>query len=80
MDYITVLNCNFPQKFYQSDLLQMKDLNKSEIFILSILALPTLFFGVYPELLFNTIEISVRDLIEMYQFNLSSNSQLINNG
>ena len=26
MDYIPVLNCNFPQKFYQSDLLQMKDL------------------------------------------------------
>ncbi len=67
-------------KLLNKDLLQMKDLNKSEIFILSILALPTLFFGVYPELLFNTIEISVRDLIEMYQFNLSSNSQLINNG
>ena len=67
-------------KLINKDLLKMKDLNKSEIFILSILALPTLFFGIYPELLFNTIEISVKDLIEMYQFNLSSNTQLINNG
>ena len=35
----------------------MLDLNKSEIFILmESLAIPTLFFGFYPEPLINTIE------------------------
>jgi len=37
---------------------------------LIILALPTLFFGFYPEPLINTIEVSVKDLIEMYKINL----------
>ena len=52
------------------DLLKMTDLNKSEFTILIILALPTLFFGFYPEPLINTIEVSVKDLIEMYKINL----------
>ena len=52
------------------DLLKMSDLNKSEFTILIILALPTLFFGFYPEPLINTIEVSVKDLIEMYKINL----------
>ena len=52
------------------DLLKMPDLNKSEFTILIILALPTLFFGFYPEPLINTIEVSVKDLIEMYKINL----------
>ena len=52
------------------DLLKMPDLNKSELTILISLALPTLFFGFYPEPLINTIEVSVKDLIEMYKINL----------
>ena len=52
------------------NLLKMSDLNKSEFTILIILALPTLFFGFYPEPLINTIEVSVKDLIEMYKINL----------
>ena len=52
------------------DLLKMTDLNKSELTILISLALPTLFFGFYPEPLINTIEVSVKDLIEMYKINL----------
>ena len=52
------------------NLLKMPDLNKSEFTILIILALPTLFFGLYPEPLINTIEVSVKDLIEMYKINL----------
>ena len=52
------------------DLLKMPDLNKSEFTILIILAFPTLFFGFYPEPLINTIEVSVKDLIEMYKINL----------
>jgi len=50
----------------------MPDLNKSEIFILWSLAIPTLFFGFYPEPLINTIEVSIQDLIEMYDLNLIS--------
>ena len=37
----------------------MIDLNKSELFILTCLAIPTLFFGFYPDPLINTIEVSV---------------------
>ena len=52
------------------DLLKMPDLDKSELIILISLALPTLFFGFYPEPLLDTIEVSVKDLIEMYKINL----------
>jgi NADH-quinone oxidoreductase subunit M len=57
-------------KLVNSDLKELIDLNKSEIFILSSLALPILFFGFYPEPLINTIEVSISDLIEMYNLNL----------
>jgi len=53
------------------DLLKMVDLNKSEIFILLCLAIPTLFFGFYPEPLLNTIGISISNLIDTYNYNLS---------
>jgi NADH-quinone oxidoreductase subunit M len=53
------------------DLLKIPDLDNSEKFILWSLAIPVLFFGFYPELLINTIEVSVYDLIEMYNFNLN---------
>jgi len=51
----------------------MVDLNKSELFILSCLAVPTLFFGFYPEPLLNTIEVSISNLIKVYNFNIISN-------
>ena len=54
------------------ELFKIPDLNRSEIFILWSLAIPTLFFGFYPEPLINTIEISIQDLIQMYDLNLSS--------
>ena len=57
------------------ELFKIPDLNKSEIFILWSLAIPTLFFGFYPEPLINTIEISIQDLIQMYDLNLSSYSE-----
>ena len=53
-------------------LLKMPDLNKSEIFILWSLAIPTVFFGFYPEPLINTVEVSVNNLIEMYNYNLTA--------
>ena len=53
------------------DLLKMLDLNKSEIFILSSLAIPILFFGFYPEPLLNTINVSISNLIETYNYKIS---------
>ena len=57
-------------KLVNSDLKKMIDLDRSEYFILICLAVPTLFFGFYPDPLFNTIEVSVNDLIDMYNLNL----------
>ena len=50
----------------------MIDLNRSESVILTSLAIPTLFFGFYPDPLINTIEVSISDLIETYNFRLAS--------
>ena len=57
-------------KLINTDLTKMVDLNRSEYFILTCLAVPTLFFGFYPDPLINTIEVSVNDLINMYNANL----------
>ena len=57
-------------KLINPDLKQMIDLNKSELFILSCLAAPILIFGFYPDLLINTIEVSITDLIKVYNFNI----------
>ena len=57
-------------KLVNKELEKMIDLDRSEYFILITLAIPTLFFGFYPEPLLNTIEVSVKDLIEMYNLNL----------
>ena len=53
------------------ELLKIIDLDNSEKFILYCLAVPVLFFGFYPEPLINTIEVSVKNLIEVYNFNLN---------
>ena len=57
-------------KLINKDLEKITDLNGSEYFILVTLAIPTLFFGFYPDPLINTIEVSVNDLIKTYNFNL----------
>jgi len=57
-------------KLTNTDLTKMVDLNKSEYFILTCLAIPTLFFGFYPDPLINTIEVSVNNLINIYNANL----------
>ena len=51
----------------------MLDLNKHEILILWSLAVPIIFFGFYPEPLINTMEVSINNLIDMYNSNLSNN-------
>ena len=57
-------------KLVNEDLKSMIDLNKSEYFILACLAVQTLFFGFYPDQLINTVEVSVKDLINMYNLNV----------
>ena len=57
-------------KLINSDLNKINDLNRSEILILSCLAIPILFFGFYPDPLIKTIEVSISDLIIMYNNNL----------
>ncbi len=54
------------------DLKNMIDLNKSELLILTVLAIPSLYFGFYPEPLINTVEISVSNLINNYNSNLET--------
>ena len=52
------------------NLKNLVDLNKSEILILSLLAIPSLYFGFYPEPLINTVEVSVSNLISNYNANV----------
>ncbi len=52
---------------------RLKDLSKTELFILSSLSFPIIFFGFYPEPLLNSTEVSVKDLIEMYNNNINLN-------
>jgi NADH-quinone oxidoreductase subunit M len=66
-------------KLINKELLNLPDLSRPEKFILWSLALPVLFFGFYPEPLFETIRISIKDLIEMYNFNLIMDSMEIKN-
>ena len=58
-------------KLINKELLKMLDLNRSEIFILVSLALPILFFGFYPEPLLNTIDTSITNLIDTYNYKIS---------
>jgi len=52
------------------DIKKLTDLNKTEIYIFACLAFLTMFFGIYPEPLFNTINVSVTDVINNYEMRL----------
>ena len=49
----------------------MVDLNKTEIYIFSSLVFLVIFFGIYPEPLFKTVNMSVDNLINNYQTNIN---------
>jgi NADH:ubiquinone oxidoreductase subunit 4 (chain M) len=59
-------------KMVSANIKDMSDLNKTEIYIFISLAFLTLFFGIYPEPLFNTIDVSVNNIINEYQIDLNS--------
>tara|TARA_B100001123_G_C15270471_1_gene1010123 strand:- start:259 stop:1761 length:1503 start_codon:yes stop_codon:yes gene_type:complete len=54
-----------------SEIKNMKDLNKTELYIFISLTFLTLFIGFYPEPLLNTVDVSINNLIENYQTNLN---------
>ena len=53
------------------ELLSIKDINIHESFILVSLLIPIILFGVYPETLLNTVEVSINSLIENYNYNIN---------
>jgi len=54
-------------KLANSEIKEMPDLKKIEIYIFASLVFLIIFFGVYPEPLFNTVDVSINNLIENYQ-------------
>jgi len=66
-------------KINSENLNKMKDLNKSETIILICLVVPSIFFGFYPEPLINTMEISIENLLEMYNSHIELNLAKISN-
>ncbi len=53
-----------------SDLKKIKDIDRSEFYILYLLAFLIIFFGFYPDILFNSIDASINNLINNYQTDL----------
>ncbi len=51
----------------------LKDLNKSELFMLIILAVLIIFFGFYPAPLMETLNVSVDNLINNYEISIKTN-------
>tara|TARA_B100001123_G_C15316906_1_gene1026433 strand:+ start:526 stop:2028 length:1503 start_codon:yes stop_codon:yes gene_type:complete len=66
-------------KLINSEIKKMPDLNKSEICIFGSLVFLIIFFGIYPEPLFNTVNISINNLIDNYEMNLSYHLAQIGN-
>jgi NADH-quinone oxidoreductase subunit M len=58
---------------------KMTDLNNTEIFIFSTLVFLTIFFGIYPEPLFDTISVSIDNIINDYQIDLNYHLSQTNN-
>ena len=62
-------------KITNPEIKEITDLNKAEIYIFASLVFLILFFGIYPEPLLNTTNVSINNLIDNYQLeiNLYSN-------
>ena len=54
-----------------SEIKEMTDLNRTETYIFASLVFLTIFFGFYPEPLFNTVDISINNLIDKYQTDMN---------
>ena len=62
-----------------SEIKEMTDLNRTETYIFASLVFLTLFFGFYPEPLFNTVDISINNLIDKYQTDINFHLVQTNN-
>ena len=51
---------------------KLKDLNISEILVLGLLAISVIGFGFYPEILLDSISVSVDQLIDNYQIDINN--------
>jgi len=60
-------------KLINENLKNILDLKKSEIIILWSLAIPIIFFGFYPDPLISTTEVSINNLLKIYNSNLEVN-------
>jgi len=60
-------------KIINDNVKSMVDLKKFEIVILFTLVVPIILFGFYPEPLMNSIEVSVENVLDMYNTNINSN-------
>ena len=60
-------------KLINENLKNILDLRKSEIIILWSLAIPIVFFGFYPDPLISTTEVSINNLLKIYNSNLEVN-------
>ena len=60
-------------KLINENLKNILDLKKSEIIILWSLAIPIIFFGFYPDPIISTTEVSVNNLLKIYNSNLEAN-------
>ncbi len=63
-------------KMENIQLKKIKDVNLSEALILGVLSAAVLFFGFYPEPLFQTVNVSVDNLINNYNTNIQQNITL----
>ena len=66
-------------KIINESLKKLMDLKKIELFVLVFLAFPVIFYGFYPEPLINTMEVSVENLLDIYNSNLKSHQANILN-
>ena len=63
-------------KLENNQIKEMKDLNKSEMGVLVSIGILVIFFGFYPEPLFNTVNVSVDNLINNYNMEINKFSVL----
>ena len=70
----TIVNSRIAESKDNHEIKMMNDLNKVEIYIFSSLIFLTIFFGVYPKPLINTIDVSVQNLINNYEININYHS------
>ena len=56
-----------------NELKSMIDLKKFEILILFSFVIPIIFFGLYPEPLINSMEVSVGNLLDMFNTSIKTN-------